>query len=168
MSLREWLNNNSAIVTVAALALLVVALVVMVRSFAGGGGATGAPQSRWYFDPVLDELVVVRDDGTAVPPITLPSGNEGWRANVFACGDCDDPEQRFVAWYERYTPWAKQAIEADPEGMTDEGMHARYAGMEVSVDGQNWYSMDSMQASQIQNRPMQVCPDPTQVRMCFP
>lgn len=47
----------------------------------------------------------------AVPPMDAPSGAKladgspaGVRPVLYGCGGCDDPEARFIAWVETYTP----------------------------------------------------------------
>jgi hypothetical protein len=61
--------------------------------------------------------------------VMAPSGTEAVRAYVFACHDCSDPNDRYVAYLERITPEArnvlyKEVADGNPMGRTMAMGHA--------------------------------------------
>jgi len=91
MNIRNKLNNNPAAATIGAVVLLVICSGVMLYTLSGGGRA--GPDSVYFFD--AEEGTVF----TATPergPIAAPSQGEdpsdpkGFRARLYACGECGD------------------------------------------------------------------------------
>lgn len=108
--MREWINNNSAAVTVGAVAILLVSLAVIIRQ--GGSGPKATPGEAYFYDTTTKELIT--DKATRIPPITTPEGHEAVRAHYFTCGECTD-SQRFLGYYEKYSPEVKEKLEKNPQ-----------------------------------------------------
>lgn len=145
MGLRETLKDKPWIGAVVAAVVLIVALW---RPWSGGGASGG----RWYYDLSSGDLVAA--DIKELPPVTLPTGNQGVTAHVYACKDCNS--DRFIGYLERYTEQGKQNMgkEWNP---AQGGMPPNpAAGIEVAAapakgDSPQWVPMMSPAAVSIQN-----------------
>ena len=64
----------------------------------------------WFYNLETGQLFPESD--LSVPPIDTESGpGTGVRAYVYSCGDCANPDQRYVAYLETMVPQAKKAVE---------------------------------------------------------
>ena len=103
--------GRNPLVTVVAVVVLAVALIFIFRQSAGSGGPQ-AGNANWY-DMGTGELYGGFKMGEAdLPPITLPSGNEGVMAKVFSRTSCDIKADRFIGYLEKYTEKGKVAMKA--------------------------------------------------------
>lgn len=168
-------------VVLAVIAVIAGCIVLVWGIRAWRATPTGIEHEQvWYYDLNTQELFAASH--RLVPPIEAPSGLTpdgelaGVRAYVFSCGDCGDPEQRYIGWVEKYTPEVRRAIRyqtgiagedeaagADlPAPRWDEGHLIR------SVEnGTDWVQALSRAGQAIQERAMQRCETgaPTQ---CYP
>jgi hypothetical protein len=104
---REWMQRHSVIVAVCALAAAVIALILNMRHL-GGATDLSLDKPAYFYDLSTGELFV--DEMTAVPPIDAPSSGRGVAAHVFACGDCADQTQHFIAYLSTQTDENKARI----------------------------------------------------------
>ena len=180
MGVREWMNENSSMATILAVALLVVAIGIVIFQFSGGGAPSG-PGQAYFYDTQTQEYFTA--DGMQVPPIQSPQGNEAVKAHFYTCGACTEDE-RFVRYYEKYTPEAKQNLEA---ARSSEGQQAPQSAEEarrramsrgatqrghlVSKDGEQWVPATSTQGRTIQGQTMtaeEECEGGQQAKPCRP
>ena len=108
----------------------------------------------WYYNTETRELFPESD--LSVPPIDTVSGpNTGVRAYVYSCGDCSDPDQRYVAYLEYLVPRAKKAVEGQVAEFGDQvgigmAMEKFESGIMVrAVDGTDWVPQLSPRGQQI-------------------
>ena len=159
MSIREKINENQNLVVVVAVVIIVVAVLFMVMRGGGGGGPSG-PGTAYYMDTVTNE--VFTDDAALFPPIDH-NGNPAVRVHYFSCGDCDDKDKRFIGFYEKYTPEAKNQLESASQ---DEMMMEMYEmGVLYSIDGKTWHDPAS-EAYQNGLQQKLNCPDGSRARYC--
>ena len=97
---------KNPVVAAIAVIVLVVALFFILRQL--GLGTRSDPAEAFWYD--VDKGVLFPHVG-AVSPIEAPSGGEGVRAFVFACNSCDDDNDRFIGYLERYSEEGKGIIE---------------------------------------------------------
>ena len=163
---RDWMNNNSSIVTVASVVILVGALAFLVsRTRRGGGGQVG---DAWYYDTVTKEYFT--DKTTKVAPFTRTNGNEAVRAHFFTCGECTDKlkadgGERFVGYYEKYTPDVKAKLEENTQSFMIYEM--AFQGRLYSKDGKKWVAADKPEGIAITSDLQKQCP-PKKLRYCPP
>ena len=149
---RHWLNSNGPIIIVVTVLLVCLAMFTLKSEFAR---ATPKEVKLWYVDTVTGEYF--QADGTLLPPIQSPFGNEAVRVFFYDCADCDDPQPKFRI-FERYTEEAKrlsaQLLSGEmPDSAdldTDVDMwEVVYAGRQISFDGVNWVTCeDDMEAEE--------------------
>ena len=183
--IRQFLNQNSTISTIAAVALLVAALgaiVVQLRE----EEYEYEPVPVWYYDLNTGELFVAKSD--RIPPIEAPSGRlpsgmpAGVRAHVFSCGDCENPDERFLGFLEMYTKEVRDQLTnpeqpdqgPDSEPITqmriEEGHLIRSAPKKGKTGGlgpqsrgddedAKWVPMESQQGYKIQRQVQERCGD---------
>ena len=101
------MGKNPVVAVVAAI-VLVVAVWLIARSLGFGGGGGGAPHAGWY-DLETGTIFGAVDPGD-FQTVAAPSGGEAVRARVFACNDCDDADDRFLGFLERYSDEARQVL----------------------------------------------------------
>ena len=191
MKLRDWLNNNSAVVTIVAVVILVISLGIIVWQTTGGGG--NHVVDVYYYDVNTGEIFLGKSD--EIPPIEAPSGPidgqpAGYRAYVFACGDCPSnseivgatPEQlsgmnTFVGWVKKYTQDAKAAIERteNAENLSPEEEMEQIEAWENgevikrTTDPDNaWVQSESRQGIRIQEETSQRCAEGEMATPCYP
>ena len=124
--------GRNPLVAATAVAVLVVAIVFIGRYFMG----SDAPEpglANWY-DMTTGKLYggfKVQEGG--LPPITLPSGNEGVLARVYARGSCENKVDRFIGYLEKYTDEgkamiieAKAKVPMDRAALADAAMYERH------------------------------------------
>ena len=118
--------RKKPVVAVIAAIVLVVSVVSIVR-YARDTGLPEPGQADW-FDMGTGELYGGLKMGEAVPPITLPSGNQGVLAHVFARGSCENQDDRFIGFLCKYTDKGKaMLVEAKARGGVDRGTATRVA-----------------------------------------
>jgi len=168
---RQWLNDNPRIVGGVAAGSVVVAVVLTTCTLTGGPPAADLPTQHWYWDPAGQTLFAAPAD--SVPPLPSDADHPGaLRARVYSCGDCSDQSQRFVAFYEFYTPDGRTAAQElasgapsdrleDLELQRGEGLRYQNAetGEVIAADDEN--------AAEVVNRPDERCGQGKAVE-CFP
>lgn len=166
MSIRSIVNENQSIVVVVTIVIILAALFFIWRNFAGGGGPGGSGNA-WYYDTVTEEYF--KAAATEIPPIDSPDGNPAVRAHFYACSDCGNDDERFVGFYERYDPRIKAQLEKAREDPDNEMYMDIYAlegqGLQYSVDGENWFSMQSPQTEQLFSTRLK-CDDGSRAKYC--
>ena len=160
------------------MAVLAIGMVLIVTR--GGSGLPTGDEPTYFYDVETGELFIA--SGNQVPPIQSPAGNEAVRANVYTCGACTE-EERFVGYYEKYTPEAKKTLEQaqaeqddggnDPDEGMAQGMgmmQAQMSGLMVSLDGEEWQSRQQMdlQSEGLMEQVRSQCDDPSQLKFCGP
>lgn len=170
MSVRELIKGNPLLGVVVVVVLLGSAAAIMARR----NGAPPAPAfaQTWFYDLGTGELFAADNQH---PPIPAPSGAEGVRAMIYACGDCD-PATWTPAYLETLTPQAKVAMQQPDE--TIEQNRARSAAMTTGrliaawpEKGQKpaWVSSNTPDAAAIVSRAANPCSDTSvQPQLCAP
>jgi len=166
MTIREYVNNNSAVVTICAVVLLLLSLGFIIMRLGGGSKYRPRVVDVYYYDIGDGQLFTALSN--EIPPIDAPSGKQGVRAYVFACGDCANESERFIGWMEMYTPDAKRIMTSPPtEAENMDAFEVMERGHLVSADGRNWVSANGEQGFQVmesmQSRCGQTAPTP-----CYP
>ena len=89
------------------LTLLLVVLVVVLFLVARKP-ASGRPEGQlWFYNEITGQLFAASD--LSIPPIKTTSGpGTGVRAWVFSCGDCANPDERFIGYLEKMQPTTKK------------------------------------------------------------
>jgi hypothetical protein len=147
MGLRETIQEKPIVgIIIAVVALGIVGYVFYWQS------AAGVPLgSRYYYDVSSGELVPHKTD--SMPPVTLPSGNQGVLAHVFACGDCGS--EQFVGYLQKYTDaYKKQATQeidlTNSTGPVTPSMSGDLVAQKPDGIGEpQWCEMTSLQGAQI-------------------
>jgi hypothetical protein len=165
---RDWMNNNSSIVTVVSVVILLGALAFIVTRGRRGGG--GGPGEAYYYDTVANEYFT--DVTTKVAPFNNNKGNESVRAHFFTCAECTTEigkdgksNQRFIGYYEKYTPEVKAKIEEKSDSFMIYEM--AFQGRLYSKDGKKWVAADKPEGIQITSDLQKECP-PKKLRYCPP
>ena len=179
---RAWINRHSAAVTAASLACIVGAMVAIVRQ-------TKPPPTEpvrtlgYFYDLATDEIFVERT--SLIPPINVPGANpetqpSGVRAFIFACSDCADPNDRFLAWVETYTPEGKLRQEQNQARDSTDNFppigprHGDRGHLVAKPDPDNpnwktnWIPYYSDEGSQIISRPQDHCTEQLIATICNP
>lgn len=173
MTISRLINEHATFSATIAIAIIVGAFVWMVH-----GQGTIEPQYYYgyFYDLERNELYV--DVRTHVPPVPAPSGSEhGVLAAVFSCGSCEDKSTHFVAWLERYSPEARDAMldertnpsaEPDPDStrLLAEGHHIALP----PEDGQplQWLPASSADAARIMPKALRRCGEGARAQACNP
>ena len=166
---RVWISVVAGVVSVLALGFVVARLIyppspTELREY--------QPQA-YFFDQNTGELFTATAD--LLGPIETASGPfrgmpAGVRANVYACGSCDDESRRFIGWLE--IPVAA-LIEYDPQ------QYGRYANRDETEgeiastmirlpDDDVWVLIDSPPAQSIFARLNEQCGLNVEVYRCRP
>lgn len=112
------MGQNPVVAVIAAI-VLIVAVVLVIRFVAGGeGGPTNL--SNWYD---IDKKQLYGAPGQDTPPMKAPSGGEGVKARVYANGSCDNKDDRFIGYLEKFS----EATKAELRGMKSPIDHAEMA-----------------------------------------
>jgi hypothetical protein len=151
MGLRHSLREKPAIAIGAVMMIGVAAMYNITRQ----RDAVTAGE-RWFFNVDTAELTRIATDQT--PPIMLPNGHEGVWAHVYACGSCDETDQRIVAYLEKFAdqpaaapqtigpengPFEPSSGPADPTSRT----------LVATADNPAaWHSLATPQGMQVRNR----------------
>ncbi|MFA9477795.1 hypothetical protein ACERK3_05745 [Phycisphaerales bacterium AB-hyl4] len=167
MNVREWLNNNSAVVTIVAVLVLCFALAFIIWN---NTPTRPGPIDIYFVDLNTGELFVGKNNEH--PPIQAPSDNEGEyngvRIHMYSCGDCPSRLQGrsvedlasdgvFVAYYERYTDEARQALQRDMTESSPEDEMRYYEVIEMgqlvrSPERTEWVSINSEAGYRLMSR----------------
>jgi hypothetical protein len=102
MSLRELINRNPQVAAVVAAVIVVAAVGLVVTR----GRGVDADQHKYDYYMMPDTGALIVDVSRQVAPLD----NGAVRAVVFSCSDCSDKSTHVVAWVERYTDQAKEAL----------------------------------------------------------
>jgi hypothetical protein len=117
---RSLLNRNAPLVTMVSLVIMVfTANNILGQLRTANASNAAAPAAPTYFYDVANDSLFV-STSQELPPIAGPgSKNRDDRtavhAFVYACNDCNNEKDRFVAWVEAYTPDARDAFKAQSE-----------------------------------------------------
>jgi len=118
MGLRAAMEENPNVVAIVITVISVTALMwFKVFDTDGRQIRSARDADTWFYDIDADRLFIA--PATSNPPIVAPSGGEGVRAHVMACGRCTR-RRRFISYLSKYTPEVKEALEKMDE--TD-GVH---------------------------------------------
>lgn len=170
-------ENNNTVKLGAAVVLLLAAAGLVAYQMAGGAPQTSA---GFFYDLETGKRFASQLGG--VPPIDAPSGpGNGVRAEVFACGSCDDADAQFIGWLERYPADAKQqlvSLIAERAAAADENteltlderiIELRRVLAEVrTVDGGDWVNSQSPQADAIYDQVNTRCTGDAKLARCRP
>ena len=171
-------ERHRAIVLPASGSLLLMAVAVIGWQLAGSFSNPISPQrvpQAYFYDLHTGELFTAASDLEG--PIETESGLFGdhpavVRANVFSCGSCRDPNQRFVGWLEMPDPAAPEPSAEEqelPDPLPDDGEPENSSPLLIrAVDGAQWYSIDSPQAETIMREAEQRCREGETLRYCHP
>lgn len=172
MALRSFLEQKPVAVVAVCAVLLLVALAL---SLSLGGRPQPELPRVWFYDLETGDLFAASDE---LPPIDAPSGaSAGVRAHVFACGDCSDPDARFVGWIETYPPETRQAwvrlVQETPQNSavppSDLVEQAELGTGQIrSPDGGEWVPYGSRQAQAIRERAIAQCQQRQDLTPCLP
>lgn len=176
MGVRRWVNRHSSVVTVLSIVAMLVAFGWIVQESLSYWRRASPVPDVWYYD--LNTGRLFRGPGNALPPIDAPSGplpngeNAGVRAKVFACGDCEDPTNRFIGWIEKLTAEAKHSMTYGQlgawEGYSSSGAPYMKNLLVRAVDGDYWYSATTQAGRELFQAPRKKCPAGVVVYPCFP
>ena len=139
------MGKNPVVAIIAAI-VLIVAVVLIFRQAGIGGGSMGSPKDAYWYDLDTGKLFGHK---AVTPPIEAPSGGEGVRAHVFACNNCDDKSDRFIAFLERYSDEGKKALEEGAASGKDPMFRAQamqYSEVRLEADTE-WTSGADMEAA---------------------
>ena len=94
------------------LTLLLVVLAVVLFLVARKP-ASGRPEGQlWFYNEITGQLFASSD--SSIPPIETTSGpGTGVRAWVFSCGDCANPDERFIGYLEKMHPNTKKIMDEE-------------------------------------------------------
>ncbi|MEX2671637.1 MAG: hypothetical protein WD294_05950 [Phycisphaeraceae bacterium] len=183
MNVREWLNNNSAVVTIVAVLVLCFALAFIIWN---NSPASYGPIDIYYVDLNTGELFTAKN--TDYPPIAAPSDNEGEqngvRIHMYACGDCPsgltgrsldtlESDGVHVAYLERYTPEAQQALQRDMTESSPDDEMRYYEMIETGQlvrgpDRSDWVSVNSEPGYRLMSRFGERCSSGESPDICRP
>jgi hypothetical protein len=164
-------------ITAAAIMLLLGITLLVFRGTGRSAAIEPAPDLAWFYDLETGELFA--DKAAALPPIDAPSGaNNGVGAVVYACGSCDEDEQR-IGYVQQYSDEGRRAMaqlqqlrdaEADiPVQLNETLDRERYVALPpASGSPPQWASLASPQGQQIASQYMTACGEGTQPRLCPP
>lgn len=135
-------------------------------AFTSPPAAAAPPPKRtgqvWYYDLNTGTLFTGKVEDVApvdAPSGPLPDGGQaGVKAYVFSYGDCNDENQRFVAWLERASVNTKKVLtesKSDPQGAggdlsIDDWIDVLATPLQISEDGKTWRGIHPMQYAQWQ------------------
>ncbi|MBI1367013.1 MAG: hypothetical protein GC162_00015 [Planctomycetes bacterium] len=168
MRVREWMHRKAASLTGAAVMIAVAGLALMValnpsKNNRMDDATRPSPGQAWFYDTTTG--VYFTELATRVPPIVSPAGNPAVRAHFFTCGSCEDDAERFLGYYEKYTPEVKRRLENAPE--TFEFYEEAFNGRLYSADAQHWVEAESPDGLKIVERLQEKCPSRS-LRYCPP
>ena len=74
---------------------------------------SGRPEDQlWFYNEITGQLFAASD--LSIPPIATTSGpGTGVRAWVFSCGDCLNPDERFIGYLEKMRPNTKKIMDEE-------------------------------------------------------
>jgi len=183
MSMRDWMNNNPAIVTIGAVLVLVVCLVLIIMRVTGGNPSRN--MDLYFYDRNTEKVFVATSKQD--PPIETDSGSydgepAGVRIHIYGCGECDEnfegmtPEQieeaeGMVGYLEKYTPDAKEAMQADNNGQPNyESIRRGHMVRPFDGDEGDWVQSESEDGLDITQRAQsgRNCPEGQHAIPCQP
>lgn len=157
MKMLDRLQEKPAVTVAVLLALIAVCWGYIILRASGTSILGG---NRVYF---LDLQTADLFDAPAnsKSPMTAPSGGEGVRAYVFACGSCADASQRFVAYVEKFSEQAAAELKRPTAERNMEVYEKGHLVAAAPVQGiqPQWLSIDHRGASQVTESPWQRCDD---------
>ncbi len=169
--LRTILDENPTVAIIGTVVVLVASLAAI--AYTVWPQPAIQPVDVYFYDVDANQLFTASNND--LPPIKAPSGGMGVRAYVFACNDCDDPDDRFVAWLEMYTPEYKQALR-NPRPVTPESDEPMIELGSVMEQGQlvrapespGWVSHASQQGLAVMEKVQEQCEGGSPPNNCFP
>jgi hypothetical protein len=138
-------QQKQRMLLVAAVVLLIAATVIALWP-----QATPKPQGSYYYDLGTGELYTSSASGPA------PSGGEGVLAIVFACGDCANKDDRFVAYLSKPNEQYLRVI-ASGEPPTPEQVQNSNLVRHPTQD--QWHASESPQGLAIVRQASSRCPE---------
>lgn len=156
MGLGEMLRDKPMVGIALAVVMLLLAGVMTMRGRGGKG-------LQFHYDLQSGELVAFA--AREAPPVTLPSGNKGVLAYVFACGDCASNEQ-FVGYLLMYSEDAKRQLMTEAQGPAEQLSPLIARKPESPGEEPVWVSAQSRQGGAIIQTAYERCGG-SGVRECF-
>ena len=106
---RRWINKHSAAVILVSVAFTILAWIEIVGQLKSKPAAP-AKIDAYFYDLETDRLFIAPYN--QLPPIAAPGTSAdapltAVHAAIYACNNCDDPRDRFIAWLDAYTPNAR-------------------------------------------------------------
>ena len=149
--------GKNPVVAVVAIIVIIVAVILIARRFMSPG-VTGAVGAGTFYDVGKKEVYPQTDPG-AIPPVKLPSGNEGVRAWVYSCSSCDDKTSHLIGYLEKYTEEGKAAVQRSYDMPTDFAARAeaRQYRLIRREDDKDWVDWDSMEGEAILAEAEEIC-----------
>jgi len=133
-----------------------------------------APKEHFFYDVNDGELFAA--SAGEIPPIEAPSGGEGVRAYVYACGRCTEARLQ-IGYLERFEPQAARAMELRDDPRLDEGELLRLqqmirGGTRVASPPEpgsspEWISFEDAKAQHLTQAYREMCDDGL-ARLCAP
>ena len=166
-STRNWINQHGALVVVGCVGLLLLSWTILPHA----PPRQPPPKYVYYLDPHTELLIA--GPAMAIPPIDV-DGRAAVRVHVFACADCAEP---FIAYYEKYSPEAKQRLEEISQLMQEEGYFSELdgeayelqaSGRFVSSDNVTWVLAESWEGRRVlRGAEREECPEGKYIA-CYP
>lgn len=157
MALREQIQSHPIVTVVITVVVLVVAGMVVFRS--SGRGSRRPIEHRYFYDLSAGEVMVMKNQ---LAPVTTASGAQAVWAEVFSCGGCDDPSQRFVGFLEKASDELRQDMN---KPVAEQNPDLFMSGMLVALppekpgDAPQWVPRSAPAAMRITESHMNRCPD---------
>ncbi len=163
MNIRGWMDENQNLVAVIAVVVIILALIFSFYNCSGSSTGPGGSGMVYYYDITADEIFTAKAE--LIPPIQSPNDNEAVRVHFYTCGSCKESE-RFVGYYEKYTPEVKKKLE-EAQGNEEHEMYYEQEsqGLLISLDAKKWYPMYAQQAEQALSNKLK-CDEGKKLRYC--
>ena len=140
--------GNNPVLVVVAVVILAVAIVLIAWNM---GGNPPPPQgSRSFYDEGTKELYPFAKQEW--PPVKAPSGQDGVKAFVYSCTDCEDKSSRFIGYLQKFTPEGKENL---LKAFKENDMNARVIEFERALvrvpDEAQWYEKNTAEGVEIRD-----------------
>jgi len=160
---RRFLDQRGRFVVLVAALILMFAGIAVFRSISARTPPR-LPRRVYFLDIAQGNLIA---DIEQPSPITTSAGSVACRAYVFACDNCDNTDDRFVAYVEKLNDVALRESRREPAEQRDDLVIARgtfIAAVESKTPGR-WLLAGSPEANAIRAQPYARC---TGIKECQP
>ena len=178
---QQWISDAQtrypSLLLVCLVVVILGCVVFMVRWFrpAPHPGPVG-PRMVYFYD--TNDQTLFPAMNTQPPMIPAPSGPRpnggpaGARARVFACGGCDDTNDRFIGWLEAYTEAGRAQLTDPQRDINPLELDEFYMVAPPPRPGQDirdldWHPYHSPPAAEIMEQRFEKCGEQRPVE-CFP